>query len=59
MGEEICINKAFLDELGAASIIEKKPLLCLTCRKVRFFFQIIAEHVNEVGLIMPNLIDVC
>ena len=30
------ISKAFLDELGAASFIEKKPLLRMTCSKVRF-----------------------
>ena len=30
------IAKAFLDELSAASFIEKKPLLRMTCSKVRF-----------------------
>ena len=30
------IPKAFLDELSAASVIEKKPLLRMTCSNVRF-----------------------
>ena len=32
------VFQAFLDDLSAASVIEKKPLLRMTCSKVRFKF---------------------
>ena len=38
--------KVFLEELGASSVIEKKPLLRLTCRKVLFLNEGICSSLH-------------
>lgn len=44
-------DQAFLDELGAASVIEKKPLLRLTCSKVA----VISSKTNDSELVGPKI----